>query len=70
MEGRRGQGAAVVTDVRWTTTDPAGTVRTYKNGLLHCESGPAVVYADGRSEWWLFGARTLRKPAPRSPDNK
>lgn len=52
-------------DVRWTTTDPFGTVRKYKNGLLHCEHGPAVVYADGRAEWWLFGAQTMSKPAPR-----
>ena len=26
-----------------------------EQGLLHCEDGPAVVWADGSKEWWLNG---------------
>lgn len=55
-----------MSDIRWTTTDRYGTVRKYKNGLLHCETGPAVIYANGQYEWWMFGSQTL----PRSPPQK
>lgn len=51
-------------DVCWTTTAPDGTVCKYKNGLLHCESGPAVIFPNGDVEWWLFGQQTLVVPAP------
>ena len=36
----------------------------YRNGLLHCEHGPAVLFPDGSAEWWIFGERTLTRPAP------
>lgn len=62
MEGQRAPAQAPVTDVRWTTTSPGGTVRRYKNGLLHCEHGPAVTLPDGDVEWWLFGEQTLVVP--------
>lgn len=32
-------------------------------GLRHCEDGPAVVYADGRQEWWLNGEK-IEKNTP------
>lgn len=57
-----------VSDVSWTTTAPDGTVYKYKNGLLHCEHGPAVTRPDGSREYWLFGLQTLLVPA--SPVNR
>jgi hypothetical protein len=32
-----------------------GSIRWFKNGLLHRESGPAVEYFDGSKEWYLEG---------------
>lgn len=32
-----------------------GTVELYENGRLHCETGPAVIKADGTKEYWLNG---------------
>lgn len=57
-------------DVRWTTTAPDGAVYHYRNGQLHCETGPAVLFPDGNVEWWLFGLRTLLLPAQAAPDKK
>lgn len=28
-----------------------------KSGKLHCEYGPAVIYADGNQQWWVNGKR-------------
>jgi hypothetical protein len=39
-----------------------GTKRWYKNGEIHRESGPAVIYADGREEYWL---NEVRQPNPK-----
>jgi hypothetical protein len=36
-------------------TTPEGNVEVYKNGRLHNEYGPAVVYKDGKKEFWLNG---------------
>ena len=35
--------------------DEYGTQRWYKNGKIHREDGPAVIYADGFQAWWLYG---------------
>lgn len=67
-EGRR-ETRPPVNSVRWSTTTPDGTVYRYENGLLHCDTGPAVIYADGRTECWLFGTRTLLVPARASAAN-
>jgi hypothetical protein len=32
-----------------------GTQMWYRNGELHREDGPAVIYADGHQEWWVSG---------------
>jgi hypothetical protein len=32
-----------------------GTIEYYKNGLLHRENGPAIIYADGRKKWYQNG---------------
>jgi hypothetical protein len=41
----------------------------YENDLLHRLDGPAVVYADGTKEWWVFGVRhRLDGPAVEDPN--
>ena len=30
-----------------------GTIKWYKNGLLHREDGPAIEWADGGKEWYI-----------------
>jgi len=37
------------------TTSGSGTVKFTKNGLLHCEYGPAVIYSHGPTDWYLYG---------------
>jgi hypothetical protein len=40
------------------TTDKDGTkVWRNKNGDLHREDGPAIIWASGDKEWWLNGRR-------------
>jgi len=29
----------------------------YQNGVLHCVTGPAVIYATGEREWWVAGVQ-------------
>lgn len=35
--------------------DSTGTKWYYKDGLLHREDGPAVLYADGSESWFMNG---------------
>jgi len=35
--------------------DEYGTQRWYKNGKIHREDGPAVIYASGSQEWRING---------------
>lgn len=35
--------------------EPNGTIRWYKNGHIHREDGPAIIYSDGQQEWYLNG---------------
>ena len=37
--------------------DEYGTQRWYKNGELHHEDGPAVIWSNGHQEWWVNGER-------------
>lgn len=34
-----------------------GSHRWFKDGKLHRENGPAIVYEDGTHEWWFHGKR-------------
>jgi len=36
---------------------PDGDVVYYVSGMLHRTDGPAVLYTDGKTEWWLRGSR-------------
>jgi hypothetical protein len=40
--------------------DPVGTWRKYLSHSLHCEDGPAVVYPNGRKEYWIHGVKQDR----------
>lgn len=41
-----------------------GNTLWYKNGTLHREDGPAIVYSNGNESWWLDGKRhRLNGPA-------
>lgn len=41
------------------------------NGLLHCVDGPAVIYLDGRLEWWLLNKlHRVGGPARTWPDGR
>ena len=33
------------------------TVRWFKNGVLHREDGPAIIWEDGTKEWFVNGKR-------------
>ena len=37
--------------------DRVGTIRYFRDGLLHREDGPAVKYSDDDQEWWSNGIR-------------
>jgi hypothetical protein len=37
--------------------DEKGDRYHYKNGMLHNDSGPAVIHKDGTKEYWLEGKR-------------
>lgn len=38
--------------------DKLGTIRWYKNGLLHRDNDlPAVIWSDGTQEWFIHGKR-------------
>jgi len=41
---------------------PDGTVEKYQDGKLHCEDGPAIVFADGCKGWFQNG-----EPWPEGP---
>jgi hypothetical protein len=48
--------------------DKLGTQYHYKNGQLHCETGPAIIYGDNVKEWWFEGqSHRLDGPAVTSP---
>jgi hypothetical protein len=32
-------------------------VRYYRSGKLHSIGSPAVIWSDGRTEWWEYGVR-------------
>lgn len=38
-----------------TEINKFGTIRKFKDGMLHCEDGPAVIYADGTKLFCLEG---------------
>jgi hypothetical protein len=33
----------------------------YKDGMIHNENGPAVVYKDGKEEYWLEGSKVTKE---------
>jgi hypothetical protein len=35
--------------------------RWFKNGLLHREVGPAIIWSDGEKEWWLNNEEFTRE---------
>ena len=35
--------------------------RLYKNNLRHCDHGPAIVWPDGRREWFIMGVDITRQ---------
>lgn len=37
-----------------------GFVSFWKNGDYHREDGPALIWPDGRKEWYFFGKRQMR----------
>lgn len=41
----------------YTFTDNEGNIAHYCNGKLHCETGPALIYKNGQTEYRLFGKR-------------
>lgn len=40
--------------------DNEGTIQMFKYGVLHCETGPAVYYMDGREEYCWYGKCTFK----------
>lgn len=42
-------------------TDANGVQFWYKDGSLHNEEGPAVIYPDGTKEYWLNGIEVKEK---------
>jgi len=40
-----------------------GRKEWWKDGVLHREDGPAVVWADGTQEWWVNGKGIRYEPA-------
>jgi hypothetical protein len=50
--------------------DDRGTQRWWKNGLLHREDGPAVIYLDGYESWYLNGeSHRIDGPAVIGPND-
>lgn len=39
------------------TCNQSGHKRWYKNGAIHRHSGPAIIYPDGKEEFWWKGIR-------------
>lgn len=35
--------------------DNDGNIVKYKNRMIHCDDGPAVIYYDGRKQWFQYG---------------
>lgn len=53
-----------------TYTDD-GVKRTYyKNGIVHNETGPAVVYSDGKVEYWLDGKQVDKSTVDKLGEEK
>jgi hypothetical protein len=38
-----------------STTYPDGLMYWYRHHIRHCEDGPAIVYPDGRTQYWING---------------
>lgn len=49
-------------DRRITSVTKDGVTRNFLDGMLHCETGPAVIYEDDRQdEYWLEGVKVTKE---------